>query len=224
MEAVLTLRTPIGRRLKGSRFRLVAAGSIAGVVLFLDLLSALLKPFSGSERLAPALLASLIYLILARGDLATSGLRATPAQGWRYWMKATVVLGAAVLLFVLSAAGICALLRLRFPIYRTSPSQVASAFLYMCILAPLVEEATYRLVLSTAGAALLGPWQAVLLSGVAFAALHILYGNPAPDNMIAGFILGWAYLHSGTIVVPIALHALGNLCALAAQVAAWYFL
>jgi uncharacterized protein len=52
-------------------------------------------------------------------------------------------------------------------------------------------------------------------SGMIFGALHVLYGNPPPDNFIAGSFLAWAYLKIGTIVVPIASHLLGNLCVVA---------
>ncbi len=36
-----------------------------------------------------------------------------------------------------------------------------------------------------------------------------------PDNLVAGFFVAWAYLRSETIVIPIALHALGNLVVVA---------
>lgn len=41
--------------------------------------------------------------------------------------------------------------------------------------------------------------------------------------MIGGFVLAWAYLKSGSIMIPIGLHSLGNLGLLAfnAAVAAW---
>lgn len=34
----------------------------------------------------------------------------------------------------------------------------------------------------------------------------------------------WAFLRSGTILVPLAMHSAGNLMALLAQVANWYWL
>ena len=45
-----------------------------------------------------------------------------------------------------------------------------------------------------------------------------------PDNFIAGFFLTWAYLKGGSLAVPVVLHALGNLCAVAAQAAAWHWM
>jgi len=41
---------------------------------------------------------------------------------------------------------------------------------------------------------------------------------------VGGFIPAWAFLKSESIAVPVLLHGLGNLCVLAAQVAAWYWL
>ena len=55
-------------------------------------------------------------------------------------------------------------------------------------------------------------------SGLLFGGLHVLYGNPGPDNLVAGFFLAWAILKSGSILVPLALHALGNLCVIAAWI------
>jgi membrane protease YdiL (CAAX protease family) len=61
--------------------------------------------------------------------------------------------------------------------------------------------------------ALLGARLCIGVSGVIFAGLHFLYGNPSPENLLGGFILTWANLKSGTLIVPISLHAVGNLCA-----------
>ena len=65
---------------------------------------------------------------------------------------------------------------------------------------------------------------AIAASGVIFAALHFVYGNPSPENAVGGLFLAWAYLKSETIVVPVLLHALGNSLVLAVQVAAWCYL
>ena len=57
-----------------------------------------------------------------------------------------------------------------------------------------------------------------------FGLLHVVYGNPGPDNLVAGFFLAWSFLKSGTIVVPVVLHSLGNACVFVAQVVTWYWL
>ena len=60
--------------------------------------------------------------------------------------------------------------------------------------------------------------------GLAFGGLLAVYGQPSPENLVGGFVLAWAYLKSGTIYVPVLVHGLGNLCVLAGQVGAWYWL
>jgi membrane protease YdiL (CAAX protease family) len=92
----------------------------------------------------------------------------------------------------------------------------------MCILAPAVEEGIYRVGLCCGTVGLLRPGGAIAASGLLFGALHVLYGNPGPDNLVAGFFLAWAFLKSGSILVPLALHAAGNLCVLASWIALWY--
>ncbi len=62
--------------------------------------------------------------------------------------------------------------------------------------------------------AALGPRRAIVIDGAVFALLHFVYGNASPDNFVGGYVLAWAYLRSGTIVVPLVLHAAGNLAAM----------
>lgn len=82
----------------------------------------------------------------------------------------------------------------------------------------------YRAVLCTPLVALLGPWYAIVVSGVVFGGLHCLYGNPAPTNFVAGYILAWAYVRSDSIFVPIVWHSLGNAAILVFRVVAWYMM
>lgn len=62
------------------------------------------------------------------------------------------------------------------------------------------------------------------MSGSSFAALHVVGGVPSPENLVGGLFSAWAYLKSESIAVPVLLRGLGNLCAPAAQVGAWYWL
>jgi membrane protease YdiL (CAAX protease family) len=94
----------------------------------------------------------------------------------------------------------------------------------MCLYAPIVEETVFRLLLTAALLPTLGERWTIVASGAAFAIVHILRGNPGPDNLIAGFMLEWAFLRSGTILVPLAFHAGGNLIALTSHVVIWYVL
>lgn len=84
--------------------------------------------------------------------------------------------------------------------------------LYACIRAPLVEEALFRWMLCPVLVASLGQWPAVFLSGSLFALAHFVYGNPGPDNFVAGYFLAWAFIKSRNYWVPVAMHAAGNFC------------
>lgn len=160
-------------------------------------------------------------LAMSHGSLTSVGLRLRPVQGWRYWVKATLVVGllVGVLAGVMTAIGWA--LGLDVSIDPLPPERIGSAAYRMCVTAPLVEEAVYRLVLCTAAAAVLGVWPTVVLSGMVFGYLHVRYQCPGPDNLVAGFFLGWAYLRSGSIVIPIVLHSLGNFCVIVAEVFVW---
>jgi uncharacterized protein len=178
----------------------------------------------GQARAVLALVALVAQLYLARGDLPSVGLTPRPAQGWRYWAALALALGVAAAAVLGAAFGLWKLLGREVPLYLTPPDRLAGAAVRMCLLAPVVEEALYRLVLCVAVAPALGAWGAVLLSGALFATLHWLYGNPSPENQVGGFLLAWAFLRGGTVLLPVGLHALGNLCALASQLAGWYWL
>jgi len=65
-------------------------------------------------------------------------------------------------------------------------------------------------------------WGLITTSGLVFGLLHVLYGNPAPDNLIAGFLLQWSFLKSGTILVPMTMHCAGNAIALISQIVNWH--
>jgi membrane protease YdiL (CAAX protease family) len=90
------------------------------------------------------------------------------------------------------------------------------------VAAPVIEEMLYRIVICVPLVALAGFWGAALISRAVFAGLHFMYGNPAPDNSIAGYVLAWAFLKSGSIIVPVFLHTTGNACAFVVQVINWH--
>lgn len=133
-------------------------------------------------------------------------------------------IGLAVAACVAVGLGLWFLAGQTFPTYATPPSNIAYSFLRMCVIAPVLEESLYRLALCVPLAARFGPWRAIVISGLAFAGLHVAGGNPSPENLVGGLFLAWAYLKSESIVVPVLLHSIGNLFALAWQVGAWYWL
>jgi len=93
---------------------------------------------------------------------------------------------------------------------------------HYCVDAPFYEELIFRSLLFVAVLPTIGGRCAVILSGVLFAAIHVLRGNPGPDNQIAGFMLAWAFLKSRTILVPIAMHSAGNFFAVGFHAACFY--
>jgi membrane protease YdiL (CAAX protease family) len=170
-----------------------------------------------------ALIALATLLRLTEGDISSLGLT-MPLQGWGYWCRATLLIGLVVAACIVVGLGAWVLAGRELPIYATAPSDLGPSFLRMCVFAPVLEEAIYRLVICVPLGVWLRPWGAIAVSGLAFGGLHLAYGNPSPENLVGGFFLAWAYLKSESIVVPVLLHGLGNLFALAGQVGAWYWL
>lgn len=70
----------------------------------------------------------------------------------------------------------------------------------------VLEETIYRLAPCAPLAIVLGPWRAIAVSGLVFGALHVVAGNPSPENVVGGFLLAWVYVKSGSIAVPVLLH------------------
>jgi membrane protease YdiL (CAAX protease family) len=164
------------------------------------------------------------YLHLGRGDLASLGLIWKPVQAWNYWGRAALLIGLAVLCCIGIGLSAWLLSGRELPVYTVSPVASGSAFFRMCVSAPIREEAIYRFALCIPFAGLSRPWLAIGVSGLVFGGLHILYGNPSPENLIGGLFLSWAYLKSGSIYLPLLLHSLGNFFVWAWQIAAWYWL
>lgn len=217
--AIPRLETPIGRALAASRPRLAAALSIALATAALDVLTFRSDaPFAAHRWIAP-IVAIVLLERLSLGDRRSCGLVLAPLPSVRYWIRATLVIGALVAALVAASSVAMWLFGADLSPDPLPLGGAASLLQRFCVEAPLCEELVWRVVLVPPAAALLGPWGAVVASGAAFAGLHVLYGNPAPDNLVAGFFLAFAFLRSGSLAVPIALHALGNLCVLATRVA-----
>lgn len=220
------MQTTIGQGLISSRVGLAAACAVGTLAVAADL--ALVhwdrQPESTEGRGALAVLVLAAQFFLVKGDLASVGLRLSPVQGWRAWVRVSFRIGLAILLCIGVGLGGWILSGREVPIYVTAPDDIGPTFLRMCFFAPVTEEVTYRLALCVPLAALLGPWGTIAVSGLAFGGLHLAYGNPSPENLVGGFFLAWIYLKGGSIALPVLLHGLGNLCALAGQVGTWYWL
>lgn len=81
---------------------------------------------------------------------------------------------------------------------------------YFALEIPLIEELLYRTVLCVCLRSVFGFKTTILTSGLLFAVLHFVYGNPGVDNFLGGFFLSWSFLLSGSIFVPVIFHSVGN--------------
>jgi membrane protease YdiL (CAAX protease family) len=216
--------TRIGRTLSSSRGMVVPATVLVVGAVILDVLICLYKPRDlHAYRTTLAIFAALCLLCLAHGDRASIGLVLHPRRGFSYWGKATALIGVGLALFL---GLICIFYGVAHipPRFVLAPESALRLLPGWCAYYPLLEELLYRLVLCAPLVALLGPWYAIVISGVVFWVLHVLYGNPAPTNFVAGYILAWAYIRSESILVPIVWHSLGNAAILMFQVGAWYLM
>lgn len=66
----------------------------------------------------------------------------------------------------------------------------------------VVLDIVYRVHLIVAVLPTIGRRGSIIASGVIFALIHVLRGNPSPENQIAGFMLAWAYSFVPTIPPP----------------------
>ena len=203
----------IGAGFARSRATLGLALAVGLAAVTRDLLEAP-KAEGFLPRGAPVALAILVFAVLARRDLRSLGFRATPEPSVRWWARATLVvgLGMGALFVVVVLAWHAFVGEIRVPRLFHARSDVLPFLVQACLVAPVVEESVYRLALCAPLAPLIGRVGTVVVGGFVFAFLHVRYGHPSLDNQVAGFVLTWAYLRSGTLWVPIALHALGNLC------------
>lgn len=178
----------------------------------------------GSFQLVVVLAGLVAILCINDGHEPLLGMRLAPVQGWAYWVRIAVWFALVVLALLVIFLNVWWLLDLPIALHTTRPEGFLWKLLHMCIYAPVSEEIVFRSLLTVAILPTVGERGTILISGVIFALIHILGGNPGPDNQIAGFMLQWAFLRSGTILVPIAMHSAGNLIAVANQIAAWYLL
>ena len=212
----------LGRGFDGPRLWLAA--SLAVGSLAVDFLAPQYEPFSLNRLLLGAGTLVALACLSTRGPKAV-GLTLRAAPGWKYWPKWSLFAGGVVLLGALLVGAILGMAgRLEAgPRVFADSSQFAGWLRNACVWAPVEEELLYRGVLIAPLAALLPRWGSVLLGGLVFAALHWHYGVFAPNHFFAGLVMTWAFLRSGTLLVPMALHALGNFAVFLVEVVRLYW-
>jgi membrane protease YdiL (CAAX protease family) len=212
------MNTEIGHSLVGSRWRLALTSLVGAVVVAGNFISIHAR-FSLSQDVVLAALAVAVYLPLLRWDRASLGLTVKPKQGWWYWCWLAALLGGVQVV----ATG----LRLAFGLYPASerilPEQFGEEIVYSCIAAPLIEEVVFRLALCVPAVVLVRPVGAIAASAVLFSLAHIVGGVVSIGHLLVGIFLAWAYLESGSILVPVVLHSLGNLLPTGTKIGAWYW-
>ncbi|KPK22070.1 MAG: hypothetical protein AMK69_20550, partial [Nitrospira bacterium SG8_3] len=192
---MLTMDTPVGYPMQKRTAKTWSAVGVALVAIAADF-------YLESFRLRVLFTGAsvLILFLLARGDRTSLGLVVRLRPSYRYWMKVTLGIAAAVGGFCIVASLLLRMIGIRIPIPATPLEQILPVLGSYCISAPVLEEALYRLLLCVALVRIAGPWWTIFASGALFAALHFVWGNASPDNFIAGYFLAWAFLKSGSIL------------------------
>ena len=91
------------------------------------------------------------------------------------------------------------------PLLRQAP---AGMLFLVALLAGVGEELLFRGVIQTGLSTLLGPWPALMVAALIFGALHALTRAYFIIATLMGLYLGWIYLSSGNLLIPILIHFL----------------
>lgn len=150
---------------------------------------------------------------LPNGGLHSVGLTYRVLPQGSLWLRATGVAGCFVVLAVFA-------LHFGLQAVEGGPSWIlvggnpidADSFVgsWLWFSLPVVEEVLYRGVLCTALFPWLGARGTILVGSFAFGCLHWRYEMFALNHLFAGAVLSWAFLRSGSLLVPLLWHWLGN--------------
>jgi membrane protease YdiL (CAAX protease family) len=218
------METPIAAKLCEARTRSWLAFVTATSVLIGDFAVSWWTPGYQWYRFVLAGVGAIVLFWLCRWDPRALGLVLRPVQGYRYWAKAGLAIGGLVFGFSIFVFAGAQVVGYPIPLPALLPKKAVSFAFFACVQIPLVEEVLYRLVLCIPLVALVGPRSTIIAGGIVFAALHFVYGNPGPDNFIAGFFLCWAYIKSGSLIVPMLFHCVGNSFVVVLQLTNWYWM
>jgi membrane protease YdiL (CAAX protease family) len=173
--------------------------------------------YSWTRAILP--LAALLIISGQRGAKPGKGWPSRhPYGGWRLWAKVSLIVTAWALLFWGALFWVSSLIPWAPHLPQLNPQELPNLMLYACLLAPLLEEGVYRLLLCTALATRFRHRTVIFISGTLFALLHYAYGNLALTNAVAGYLLAWVYLMSSSVWLTMLWHSFGNLMILLAEV------
>lgn len=90
--------------------------------------------------------------------------------------------------------------------------QVMVLWIGAAVIAPLAEELFFRGILQTVVLNMLkSRWTAIMCASTVFAAIHFSQPHAIPALFVLSVIMGYSYERSGSLIPPIAIHALFNL-------------
>ena len=92
----------------------------------------------------------------------------------------------------------------------TKMSQVVGFMIVAVVIAPMIEELFFRGFLLTYLKTHVPTWVAIIISAAVFAVAHQNLDSVLP-LWILGIVLGVAYEHTGSILLPMGIHACFNL-------------
>jgi len=169
----------------------------------------------GGSRLTVALAFQVAVVVVAVGLAWLFGLApwerlqwSAPALGWS--VTATLPLLAMLLVFPVArwqwAREISRIVeQVVLPLFNRAP---AGSVLLVALLAGVGEELLFRGVVQDGLAGLFGPVTGLILASLLFGLAHAVTPAYFIIASLLGAYLGWLYVHSGNLLIPIIVHAL----------------
>lgn len=162
----------------------------------------------------------------ARRDWAALGFAASGSSGLATGIALGALLGLALrpLLVAFSDKAAASIRRQLAPLEPILPRNGKQLFwgLIVSVFAGVFEEIAYRGYLMAYFGAWLGPWGALAASSLLFGLGHLYQGKwGVPVTALLGALFGWVYLETGSLLLPIILHAAVDI---SAMVTAWLVL
>lgn len=86
-----------------------------------------------------------------------------------------------------------------------------------CVQPAIIEELFFRYLALDSLRTVMSPWAAIFLSSLMFGLAHVGVPLSIPVLVVVGVALAWARVASGSLVLPMVLHLLHNLCVVLGQ-------